>query len=100
MEGPHSGDLEPKDKEKTDEMAIGEMRDTADTMGRRSYSSEFGRKLGDAIIGLLDEQHRHCSANSETAPLWIDLTHSTIGSTKDANLRPPPDAVKAVKGLI
>ena len=55
VEGPTPGALELADKEKADGLAIGGMRNTADTMGRLSYSLEFGRMLGDAISGLFEE---------------------------------------------
>ena len=57
--------LELTDKEKAGALAIGGMRNTADTAGRLSYSSEFGRKLGDAISGMVEEQHRQCTTKPE-----------------------------------
>lgn len=84
---PLRGAIQPTDKETADAHAIGGLRNAADSVGRLHRVAEFGRALGTKLKALLTGH-----------PSWITDTCDAIGSTTD--LRPPPDAVAAVRNLL
>ena len=84
---PLRGSVQPTDKEAADAHAIGGLRNAAESVSRLHLVSEFGRSLGAKLKALL-------AGNPE----WITATCKAIGSTDE--LRPPPDAVAAVRNLL
>ena len=83
---PLKGTMEPTEKDKADEAAIGGLRNTVNSVNRLSFTAAYGAKLGARLKIALDEH-----------PSWIDHTCSAIGSNDDERkakglepLRPPP----------
>ena len=69
---PLKGLLEPTAKDKADEAAIGGLRNTAESVGRLSFTAAHGAKLGNILKDALDKH-----------PDWIDQTCDAIGSNDD-----------------
>ena len=63
--------MEPTEKDKADEAAIGGLRNTAESVGRLSSTAAYGAKLGTILKNALDDH-----------PDWIDQTIA-IGSNDD-----------------
>ena len=92
---PLRGRLQPTDKEAADALAIGGLRDAAASLEKLTYSASFGTNLGFALISLVEQQHvEHPTAS------WIDATVACIGAEKSLKMKPPVDAIAAVKRLI
>ena len=88
--------MEPTEKDKADEAAIGGLRNTVNSVNRLSFTAAYGAKLGDKLKKALDDH-----------PSWIDQTCNAIGSNDDdrkakglAPLRPPPEAINKIRSLI
>ena len=96
---PLRGILTPTDKEAADALAIGGLRDAADSVGRLHMVAAFGRKLSSRLRQLVQfNEDTHTVANTLDQS-WIAATIDAIGSDKlDAG--PPADAIKSVKDLI
>ena len=93
---PLKGIMEPTDKDKADEAAIGGLRNTVNSVNRLSFTAAFGSKLGAKMKKALDEQ-----------PAWVEQTCSAIGSNDEERkskgmppLRPPPEAMNTIRNLI
>ena len=48
--------MEPTDKDKADEAAIGGLRNTVNSVNRLSFTAAFGAKLGAKLKKALDDQ--------------------------------------------
>ena len=88
--------MEPTEKDKADEGAIGGLRNTVNSVNRLSFTAAYGAKLGAILKNALYDH-----------PEWIDQTCNAIGSNDDerkaagqAPLRPPPEAVNEIRRLI
>ena len=80
------GIMEPTEKDKADDAAIGGLRNTTESVGKLSFTAAYGAKLGEILKNALDDH-----------PEWIDQTCNAIESNDDerkaagqAPLRPPP----------
>jgi hypothetical protein len=89
------GTVEIDDKSKADLLAIGGLRNAAESVSRLFTVQEFGSSMGNDLRALLLANY----ASSTPAGSWIDLTCDLIGTT-DKDVRPPLDAIEAVKAVI
>ena len=93
---PLRGAIQPTEKEQADAMAIGGLRNTSESIGRLSYTVDYGAQLGKKLKDALD-----------TKPSWVDDTCEAIGTNdkerKTAGLepvRPPREAIAEIQRLI
>ncbi len=89
------GVVDIDDKTKADNLAIGGLRNAAESLSRLHTVQAFGIALGNEIRTLLRDNF----SKSPTDGSWIDLTCKLIGST-DKDVRPPADAIAAVKAIM
>ena len=90
----------PTEKEIADDLAIGGLRNTAETVSRLSYSAEFGIKLGSDMQAALRSEMDEHRAKGTLQDSWVYQACKIIGSKKEEKKRPPAQAVEAVKALI
>jgi hypothetical protein len=93
------GIVEPDAKEMADMLAIGGLRNAADSVGRLHTVQAFGITLGDELRKLLMANFTECSAAGHIEDAWVNQTCSLIGTKRD-DARPPLEAVEAVKAVI
>ena len=87
-------------KEAADALAIGGLRNTAESVSRLTYSAKFGRGLGVQLHTLLlDDMKAHRDKPEDS---WSTRTVVSIGIKDDAVplSRPPAEAIDAVRNLI
>lgn len=96
---PTGGQADRTDKQVADAMAIGGLRNTAESVNKMHHLAQVGALLGRRMIDALMEnlqKHKDSSHLSED-DAWINATCKCIGS-EDA--RPPSEAVECVKAII
>ena len=69
---PLRGAIQPTEKEQADARAIGGLRNTSESLGKLSFTANYGIKLGHILKDSLDAQ-----------PSWIDDTCAAIGTNDD-----------------
>ena len=91
---PLRGAIQPTDKEQADAVAIGGLRDTAESLSRLTYVAEYGARLGMTLKAL------------DGKPSWIEDTCEAIGANDEERkavglgpARPPKDAIAAIPRL-
>lgn len=95
-QNPFRGVSVPTDKEKADALAIGGMRNTAESYGKLHYLVEFGLKFGRIIREMFQrnvDKHRSDDVLDEI-DAWANRICECIGSV---DLRPPADAIGNVR---
>ena len=74
-QNPLAGPLEPTEREKADKMAIGGMRNTSESVGKLSFLSQFGLKLGKLIKDALRR-------NLQISFFYMESIHVSIKPTQ------------------
>ena len=87
------------EKEIADILAIGGLRNTADSVSRLHVVRDFGAKLGTALMQLITKNSAEHLAKGTVKESWVSITCEAIGSS-DSTCGPPKSAIDAVKSMI
>ena len=91
--------IQPTDREKADAFAIGGLRNSADSVRRLGFTADFGIAMGKDIRSALLANLEQYRSMQKPQDAWIAKTCICIGS-EDHTLRPPPEAVDAIRDII
>ena len=87
------------EKEIADNLAIGGLRNTADSVSRLHVVRDFGAKLGTALMELINKNSAEHLSKNTIKDSWVSVTCDAIGSS-DETCGPPASAIGAVKSMI
>ena len=86
-------------KEEADRLAIGGVRDAAQSVSLLQLVAKVERELGDKLLAIMRRGSEHHTHNGTSEMSWVNRTCAAIGSTDDA-IRLPTDAIAAIRTAI